>query len=54
MGPELSVVLNSSAFKVQELQEGVFVLVLTLLPLVPKNCFTFPHLSFGLAFVRVF
>lgn len=41
MQPELCVVLNSSAFKVQDLDGNVFVLVLTLFSLVPESCFAF-------------
>lgn len=46
MGPELCVVLNSSAFKAQVLEGNVFVLVLPLFSLVPESCFAFfPNVS---------
>lgn len=45
VGPALCVVLNSGAFKVQDLEGDVFVLVVLLFSLVPESCFAFPHLS---------
>lgn len=45
MGPELWLVLDSSAFKIQDLEWEVFVLVLILFSLVPESCFAFFSLS---------
>lgn len=55
VGPELCVGLNSSTFKVQDLEGDVFVLALMLFSLVPEGFVVSPFsLKFKLAFVRLF